>query len=430
MSPGTSAARGLPEAFARELGGPPAGLLRAPGRVNLIGEHIDYSGFGVLPMAIDREMAAAWRPRDDGRVLLRSAGGHPLREFTLGPEIPAWPRGDWGNYAKAAAAGLIGAQGGTWPGVEMLVASSLPASAGLSSSSALVVLSALALLAAAGRTMDPLALATLLAEAERYVGTQGGGMDQAASLLGRRGHALRIDFRPLRVAPIPFFAGHVVVVADSRVRASKAESAGYNTRAAECRLAAALISRGLGRQADPGRPGPLLADLAAVAPVDELLRLLPAAAVSRAEVTAMLALAPEQAAVLPDPPGGLELLRRARHVLTEARRVGDACTALRAGDATAFGRLMDASHESCRDDFAVSCDALERVVSLARRAGALGARLTGAGFGGCTVSLVQRDRADALCSALAETFYAGIDPAALSACLFVVEPAEGAGAST
>ncbi len=375
-------------------GGVATGAMRAPGRVNLIGEHVDYNGFAVLPMAIDRAVSAAWRPRSDGRVVLRSAGEYPAREFALEPRIPPGPPGDWGNYVKAAAQGLIDA-GFALRGAEMLISSTLPPSAGLSSSSALVVLAALVLLEAAGLAMPKPALAALLAEAEKYVGTRGGGMDQAASLLGRAGHALRIDFRPLRVAPLPFFADCVVVVSNSLVRASKAEAAGYNSRAAECRQAAAAAARALGRPADPP---PLLADLLAHATREEIL-----------------------AAV---PPG---LLRRARHVLTESARVDAACAALAAGDAAAFGRLMDESHASCRDDFDFSCPALERLVALGRRAGALGSRLTGAGFGGCAVHLVSRERAPALLAALAEGFYRGFEPGALGDALFVAEPAAGAG---
>jgi len=278
----------LRQAFIRELGASPAGVIRAPGRVNLIGEHIDYNGFGVLPMAIDRAVRAAWRPRADRVVRLRSADGYPPREFALEPEIPPYGTGDWGNYAKAAAQGLFQRLGGGAKlcGADLLVTSTLPPSAGLSSSSALVVLAALVLLEAARLSMPELALATLLADAEQYVGTQGGGMDQAASLLGRSGHALRIDFRPLRVTPIPLLPGHVIVVANSLARASKAESVGYNTRAAECRLAAAVLARRAGR--DSASPAPLLADLAALAPIDDLLAALPTAPASLREVAALL----------------------------------------------------------------------------------------------------------------------------------------------
>ncbi len=385
----------LRSAFASAFGAPPAGLARAPGRVNLIGEHIDYNGFGVLPMAIDRGISAAWRPRGDGRVVLRSLQGYEPREFSLEPSIAPYGSGDWGNYTKAAAQGLLD-RGLALRGAEILVASTLPPSAGLSSSSALVVLSALVLLEAAGLSMPALDLASLLAEAEKYVGTRGGGMDQAASLLGRAGCALRIDFRPLRVEPLPFFADHVVVVANSLVRASKAEAAGYNTRAADCRLAAARAASALGLGAGPQ---PLFADLLAAASPQRIL-----------------------AAVPPD------LLPRARHVLSEAARVDAACEALRAGDAGRFGRLMNESHASCRDDFRISCPALERLVELARGAGALGARLTGAGFGGCAIALVRRADAPALLAALGGSFYRGMEPALVADALFAVEPAGGAAA--
>lgn len=384
----------LRSAFAAAFGRRPAGVMQAPGRVNLIGEHIDYNGFGVLPMAIDRGIAAAWRPRQDRRVVLRSLQGYAPRELELEPPIAPYGPGDWGNYMKAAAQGLLD-RGLALRGAEMLVDASLPQSAGLSSSSALVVLSALVLLEAAGCSMPRVELASLLAEAEKYVGTQGGGMDQAASLLGRAGHALRIDFRPLRAEPLPFFADHVVVVANSLVRAPKAETAGYNSRASECRRAAAAAARSLGLAADPQ---PLLADLLGAAAPD-----------------AIVAAAPR------------ELLPRVRHVLNEAARVDAACDALRACDAAAFGRLMDESHASCRDDYEISCPALERLVAIAREAGAIGARLTGAGFGGCAIALARRADAPALLAGLAAGFYRGLEPARVAEALFVVEPADGAG---
>ena len=373
--------------------------MRAPGRVNLIGEHIDYNGFGVLPMAIDRGIAAAWRPRADGRVLLRSVEGYEPREFSLEPPIAPYGPGDWGNYVKAAAQGLLDA-GHALRGAEILVSSTLPPSAGLSSSSALVVLSALVLLEASGLAMPPLALAALLAEAEKYVGTQGGGMDQAASLLGLAGHALRIDFRPLRAAPLPWFADHVVVVANSLVRASKAEAAGYNTRAAECRLAAAQAASALGRRADPP---PLLADLLAVAGREEIL------------------------AALPPGPGGLRCCAAPATCSSEAARVDAACAALRAGDAAAFGRLMDESHASCRDDYEISCPALDRLVGLAqggrRRGGAPDRRR----FRRLRHRPRAAGRAPAVVAALAEGFYRGLGPARVADALFVAEPAGGAG---
>jgi galactokinase len=399
-------------------GRPVTCVVRAPGRVNLLGEHTDYNGLPVLPMAIDRSVMIAVAPRDDRRVRLFNTAAHfPAREYELSDSIPPYADGDWGNYSKAAAQGVVRHVGERLRrGADLLVDGTIPSGAGLSSSSALVVANALALLAASEVEVGYEQLAELLPGAERYVGTLSGGMDQATSLLARAGHALRIDFFPLRVRCVPLPPGYSVVVCHSLVRAEKSGAAkrGYNLRVIECRLACRVLDRALASCLPRGLHA--LGDLAALFPGRALLDFLPYLALrvperplALHEVAACIGTSPDQlraecaiAAAVGD---SFNLVRRVRHVLSEAERVNEAEQALRAGDAAAFGQLMDASHGSCRDDYEISCPELEELIRIAKEAGATGARLTGAGFGGCTVNLVADDAVVSFLTRVDRYFY-------------------------
>jgi len=217
----------------------PTHRVRAPGRVNLIGEHTDYNGLPVLPVAIQRSVRIELRARDDRRVRLANADARfePC-EFEIAAEIPPFAPGHWGNYSKAAAQALQ-RRSGLDCGFDGLVSGDIPAAAGLSSSSALVVASALALVAVNELEIAREDLMVLTAEAERYVGTHSGGMDQAISLGGRAGHAVRIDFDPLRLEPVPIPPDWRFVIANSLVEALKSggAQAAYNARVRECREA-------------------------------------------------------------------------------------------------------------------------------------------------------------------------------------------------
>jgi galactokinase len=368
----------------------PSRLARAPGRVNLIGEHTDYNGLPVFPMAIDREVRIRFRPRSDGQIILDNADPRfaPVR-FAIGTEIAAEAAGVWGNYPRAAAQ-VLAREAGIRLGIEGTVTSTVPVAAGLSSSSALVVATALALLDANDVTLEAPRLMELLARGERYVGLQGGGMDQAISLGGRAGHALRIDFHPrLRLTPVPVPAEWRIVVAESGVEAAKAAGAreGYNSRVRECREALERFSaRWLGG----------------------------AACADYAELAARIA--PEESLALAEESLSGVYLRRFRHVVSEGRRVDEAEAAMRTGDAATFGRLMRASHASLGDDYEVSSPELNQLVEVAEGAGAAGARLTGAGFGGCIVALALADRVDAVTRALEQ----------VSPLVFVAVPGNGA----
>jgi len=346
--------------------------------VNLIGEHVDYAGLPVFPMALEQAVHVAVRPRHDGVVHAASSDpGYGDREFRLAPQIDPYVDGDWGNYLKAAAVAAA-SRYGAGRGGDLFVGSEVPVAAGLSSSSALVNAILLALLDLADIEVDPIELATVAADAEQYVGTRGGGMDQAISMCAREGHAARIEFDPLRVTPVPVPDGWRFLVADSGVQAHKSGGARdtYNARRAAVERSVELVGEALG--VDPGE---------------------------RCYVRLLAAYAPD---ALIEVAGGVldeTLLRRFRHVVSEADRTRRAEAAMRGDDPSEFGRLMNGSHTSLRDDFEVSGPELDRLVSIARGAGALGARLTGAGMGGCIVALCTPDSVVPVRDALAEQYF-------------------------
>jgi galactokinase len=401
----------LHAAFRSHFGTPgPTLLVRAPGRVNLIGEHIDYNGLSVLPMAIQRHVALLVRPRTDGRIRIGSLAGFEPREFLLATDIPPYPVGDWGNYVKAAAQALE-REHGPLAGFDAVLDSSVPVASGLSSSSALVIGVARGLLAANDLAVGPIPLAERMAMAERYTGTQGGGMDQAICAGAQPGTASRVDFRPLRITPIPVPPTWGFVVAYSLARAEKSGAAQvtYNRRTVECHEALLRVAEALGRRAD-GRTGGRAGGPASTT-YPELLG-----------THAVSDLVAAGEAVL-DP----VLLRRFRHVVTEADRVARCEAALRADDLLLFGRLLSAGQTSLREDYEVSSPVLDQLTTIAEEAGAVGARLTGAGMGGCTVAAAPADRIGAVVAALAERFYARTTyTGSLDQHLFVARPSGGA----
>jgi galactokinase len=395
--------------FAREYGPDvPTLLACAPGRVNLIGEHTDYNGLPVFPMAIQRDIALLIRARDDGRVRLCNLDpSHAPREFAIDDSNAAFAPGDWGNYAQCAALEL-GRRYRIERGIDAVVHGDIPPAAGLSSSSAMVVACALALLHANEVEIERAELMSMLAEAERFVGTQSGGMDQAISLGGRRGSAAMIEFDPLRLTHVPVPAEWCFVIANSLVRAEKAGAAqrAYNARTVECREALSLVLE-----------DPVLSEMTLWQPPRPDGRRSYADLLRQVPIATLLDVADR---VLSD-----TLRRRFRHVVREGLRVGEACAAMSADDIETFGQRMNASHESLRDDYEVSCPALDRLVDAARRAGASGARLTGAGFGGCIVALCRRNEVELLLEGLRAEIRRSSSALPTDAVL-IAEPSEGA----
>jgi galactokinase len=362
--------RRLAAAFQARFGRPPTAVAAAPGRVNLIGEHLDYNEGHVLPVAIDRSVMVAFAPRPDRRVRLYSLDFEQESAFDL-EDIQRDPEAPWSDYVRGVAWALRGA-GHRLSGLDAALQGDVPVGAGLSSSAALEVAALGAFEAASGLRLDrrdDLALLGQRAE-NGFVGVACGIMDQMAAALSRAGHALLIDCRSLEYEAVPLpLAGLRLVVADSGVRRALVDSQ-YNVRGQECQRAAELL----------------------------------AAAIADRPVTALRDVRPEDLAHHGDslPPS---LFKRARHVVEEERRVLLSVEALRAGDVEAFGEMLDASHRSLRDDFEVSCPELDLLVDLARaQPGVLGARLTGAGFGGCTVSLVRAEAVGAFRNRVVERY--------------------------
>jgi galactokinase len=365
-----------------------------------MGDHVDYNGLPVLPLALQRHVSLLCRPRDDSTVHFASTNSsYSPRNFNLGSDIEPYADGDWGNYAKAVAQALV-RRFGIKRGFDAVVHSDIPVASGLSSSSALVVAHGLAFLHVNAVRVEKLELAEMTAQAENYVGTRGGGMDQAICLAARRQTASRIDFHPLRVKALPVPSDWRFVVAFSLVRAEKSGKVreDYNAGPRECKEALLEMIRAL----DVATEIKTYPDLMARWDNARLVK--------------------EAANVLNE-----THLRRFRHVVTEGDRVSEAERAIAAGDLKTFGRLMCASHESLRDDFGVSTTELDELVGIAMDAGAAGARLTGAGLGGCVVALATRDRADQLLQSLADRYYSKKQfDGTLEDQLFVAEPSSGA----
>ena len=343
----------------------PAAIGRAPGRVNLIGEHTDYNAGLCLPLALPRAATAAVAARPDGSLDLRS-GSFPDPWQGRVEDLEPGAVAGWAGYVTGVLWALR-QSGLDVPGLDVRVDSDVPIGAGLSSSAALecavaVAVAGLLDLPLSEKVRTRLAHVCVRAETE-YVGAPTGGMDQTVAMLATAGSALLIDFDDdtTRDVPLPLVEeGLTLVVTDTGVSHEHA-TGGYAERREECEAAAGALGVESLRRASP-------ADLETLA--DDVLR------------------------------------RRARHVVTENARVIEAVEAIAGREWSALGALLDASHHSLRDDFEVSCPELDLAVVTAREAGALGARMTGGGFGGSTVALVPEERATAVTTALDVAFAA------------------------
>ncbi|HYZ14906.1 MAG TPA: galactokinase [Candidatus Acidoferrum sp.] len=358
----------LRRAFA-ELSAQTPRFFRAPGRINLIGEHVDYSEGFVLPVAIDRATVVAAAPRPDRTVRIRSLECGETAVFDL-DQTNAEPRGTWSDYAQGVALAL--GRRGPLRGADLAVRTTVPLGAGLSSSAAFELAVGLALLGIAEVALDPHELAHAGQEAENgFVGVRCGLMDQLASAFGVREHALLIDCRTEEVSAVPIPREVAIVVADSGVKHALADGA-YNERRAESEEAARLMG-------------------------------------VRSLRDVSVASFPTRAASLPE-----VLRRRARHVVGENARVLATAVSMRAGDLAEVGALMNASHDALRDDYEVSAPELDLLVDAARAVpGVYGARMTGAGFGGSVVVLARREAVPPLVRALeaASMLHLGRKPA-------------------
>ncbi len=400
-------------------------------------------------MTIDRDITLAYAPRSESTVCAANVdAAFPPAEFTNSADIPISQEGHWINYCKAAVQGLNRHfKTSEFPGMDFLVDASLPSAAGLSSSSALVVACALAYLdvlgLALGRDITRLELAEILATAERYSGTQSGGMDQAIILLGTDTCALKIDFFPLRCEETPLLPGYRIVACNSLVKAEKSGDARhrYNEGPLTSRLIRAMVEKRL--KEDFGEDleleclghlwtGGLCMTHQEVAGLFESVftrDTMTLDEIARELDTDSDTLRERWLGDFKEPAGGFRLKAMARHQRTEYERVERARDALLDGKAEDFGKLMVQSHESCAYDYGVSCPELDRLVEAALEAGATGARLTGAGFGGCTVNLVPEDAFEEFQQKVQRQYYSGyLGAAAPGDAILPVEPSPGAGA--
>ncbi len=341
-------------------------IFRAPGRVNLIGEHTDYNEGFVMPAALGFYTYVAVGNRSDRRLSVYSLDFNETVDLDIAA-LPPGPTGHWSDYVRGVAA-VLQAHGLAIAGASLVIKGEIPIGAGLSSSAAIEVSTAFALLAAAGAHLDRGKIASLCQRAEHeYAGTQCGIMDQFISIFGQANHALLLDCRTLAYEPVPIPDSVRIVICNSMV---KHELAGgeYNRRRADCEEGVKLLRRNL--------------------PTVRALR-----DVDMRQLEQYSGDMPER------------IYRRCRHVVSENARTQEASVALKNDDLRLFGKLMYASHVSLRDDYEVSCPELDLLVELAAQCGGVfGARMTGGGFGGCTVNLVVAEAVESFSSEISQQY--------------------------
>ncbi|MBI5965421.1 MAG: galactokinase [Chloroflexi bacterium] len=378
----------LEQSFTAYFNSKPEFIVRAPGRVNLIGEHTDYNEGFVLPMAIDRSVWIALSPRADSKIRIRSldalATVSANLEVDSAFELNSLTKGKgWGEYIKGVAYELQRA-GYELRGFDGVMTGDIPRGAGLSSSAAVELATARAFAAASGFEWDAVQMAKLAQKAENeWVGVNCGIMDQMASAACKEGYALFLDCRTLEHQHAPLPENVSLVILDTSTRRGLVDSA-YNERRSQCEEAA----RWFGVTA--------LRDVS----VDEFYK-----SKVKSELSEIV-------------------MKRARHIITENARVLEAVNVMKDGNIKRLGELFNASHDSLRDDFEVTNDALNIMVACARELpGCYGARMTGAGFGGCAVALVEKENAQEFTKAVSTTYK---QKSGLEASIYVCKASEGA----
>jgi galactokinase len=373
------------DAFQAQFGRRPRWLATAPGRVNLIGEHTDYNDGFVLPMAIERRMVIAAAPNDSARIVLRSAAVRETVSVELSQPLHPDPKGRWTNYPKGVLAGFL--ERGYIPrGFDAIVHTDLPIGAALSSSAAFETATASLLEAACGVNLDPLDKILLCQQAEHaYAGVPCGIMDQFISAAGRAGQVLLLDCRSKEPTWLPMADPAIaVLVINTNVKHDLSSSA-YGERRRHCEIAARALGVASLREATAEKLRDVSASMDAMS------------------------------------------VRCARHVIGEIARTLQAAECIRRGAWADFGQLMYESHASLRDDYAVSCVELDTAVEIARgigrKGGVLGCRMTGGGFGGCAVALIETAAQDAIVREISASY---LERTRIEATLFVSRPAQGA----
>ncbi|XP_014866927.1 PREDICTED: N-acetylgalactosamine kinase [Poecilia mexicana] len=434
--------KNLKDHFEAKFGESPLFYACAPGRVNLIGEHIDYCGYSVLPMAIEQNILAAVSVNNSGTIQLANTNPQYQdfkvscsEDIVIDRENPQWY-----YYFLCGVKGIQEKFGiSRLAGMSCVVDGTIPPSSGLSSSSALVCCSGLLTMEANQKSLSKVDLAEICTKSERYIGTEGGGMDQSISFLAEKGTAKLIEFQPLRATDVQLPDGAVFVISNCCVEMNKAASSHYNIRVVECRIATKMLAKARGL--DPSRLMKLsqvqtelkasLEEMLAL--VDEVLHPEP---YSCEEICKVLGISTEQMctellSANTQHVTNFKLHQRAKHVYGEAERVmrfKSICDAGAAGSIALLGELMNQSHASCRDQYECSCPELDRLVDICLKSGAVGSRLTGAGWGGCAVSMVTSEKAASFLRAVRDAYYTP-DPrraAMEKQSLFVTKPAGGA----
>ncbi|XP_073008734.1 galactokinase [Typha latifolia] len=443
---------------------------RSPGRVNLIGEHIDYEGYSVLPMAIRQDMIVAIRKHGEGESRKELRIGNVNEKYSV-CAYPADPDQEvdlknhkWGHYFLCGYKGFYefvrskGIDVGTPVGLDVVVDGTVPTGSGLSSSAAFVCSSTIAIMAILNNNFPKKEIAQLTCECERHIGTQSGGMDQAISVMAKSGFAELIDFNPIRASDVQLPAGGTFVIAHSLAESQKAVTAAtnYNNRVVECRLAAIVLAIKLGMKPEEAVSNvKTLSDVEGLCvsfagtngssdpglAVKELLHEEPYTAEDIEKITVE-----SLTSIFQNSPTSLDVLRaakdfklfqRASHVYSEAKRVhafrNTVLSTLSDEDMLKkLGDLMNESHYSCSVLYECSCSELEELVKICRENGALGARLTGAGWGGCAVALVKESIVPQFILNLKETFYQSridkgiISNSDLGLYVFASKPSSGA----
>ncbi|CAI0467522.1 unnamed protein product [Linum tenue] len=461
----------LKSKFLQVFGHPPDLYARAPGRVNLIGEHIDYEGYSVLPMAIRQDTIVAIRKRSpsEAEKLLRIANVNEEKYATC--TYPADPNQEidlkhhrWGHYFICGYKGYHeyaktkGIDVGVPVGLDVMIDGTVPTGSGLSSSAAFVCSATIAIMAAFGVSIPKKEVAQLTCDCERHIGTQSGGMDQAISVMAKAGFAELIDFNPVRATDVHLPDGGTFVIAHSLAESEKAVTAAtnYNNRVVECRLASIILGIKLGMKPEEARSKvKTLSDVEGlcvsfagkhgssdpVIAVKEFLKEEPYTAEEIEKITGEKLLT-----TFGNSASSLEVLKaaknfklhqRAAHVYSEAKRVHTFKDTVVANvkdedKLKKLGELMNDSHHSCSVLYECSCPELEELVKVCRDHGALGARLTGAGWGGCAVALVKEAIVPQFILNLKDKFYQSriekgvINKSDLGLYVFASKPSSGA----
>jgi N-acetylgalactosamine kinase len=432
-------------------------FFKVPGRVNLIGEHVDYNNGPVLPCAIDREVVLSIKPNSNG--LIRIMNVNPVYEevsFYVHDDIIPDEKGNWGNYIKAGVKGILDQviksshmSSESLNGFEGIISSTVPQAAGLSSSSTLVVGAVLAFESVNNLKLNKLEIAEICADAEHFVGTAGGGMDHAAILLGEKDSFLKIEFNPLSAEPISAPQDIEMVLFHSLIEAEKSSYAreAYNRRVLECNFARDLFNqfimsiKSISKKhinyigdikpayytIEPVQLDHIISEFLESLPekysLEDLLRQLDISKTDMADRYRHVL----RGSNLQEIPGGYKLKSRFRHVYSECKRVNQAASCLISSEKTKLGNLLDLSHKSLSEDYEVSTPEVDSIVNLLKINGAYGARMIGAGFGGMILALTDKVHANELIGKMQKVFYSEKSIKEYPEYIIRCNPADGAG---